>query len=103
MSQAGQDVKHRHHEAFATMETTHEATRAELMWHIALFMRESMCPCEASAKREGGDEGGGENFRVVHLTLGVFPMTKCFQQIITKAIHEYNPRVPRGSSPVVVQ
>ena len=47
--------------------------------------------------------GVGENFRVMHLTLTVFPMAECFQQIVTKAVHEYNLGVHRGSLPVVVQ
>jgi hypothetical protein len=66
-------------------------------------MQEPMCPFEASAKLEGGDQRGGENFRVGHLTLGVFTMTERFQQIVTKAVHEYNLCVHRGSSPVVAQ
>nr|WP_200286486.1 hypothetical protein [Rhabdochromatium marinum] len=91
------------HERLATMKTAHEATGTEPTWEIARFMQKPMGSLKASAKLEGGDQRGGENFRVGDLTLWIFTMTECFQQIVTKAVYEYNLCVHRGSSPVVVQ
>jgi hypothetical protein len=36
------------------------------------------------AKKQSGNQGGGHNFRIVHLTLTVFLMMYGFQEIVTQ-------------------
>ena len=42
------------------------------------------------SKKERGNEGGGHDFSIVHLTLAVFLMMYGFQQSVAQAERRYN-------------
>jgi hypothetical protein len=103
MTQPGQAVKQGPHERGTAMEAPGEATRAEPARKIPLFVQELVGPLAVAAEIQGSDQGYGQNLRVAHPALRVFPILERLQQIITEAINEYNLGVYRGSSPVDVQ
>lgn len=78
------------------MDPAREPTRTELTWQVSLLMKKLLGTPEVAAKVEGRDQCRSQNFRVTHPTLRIFTVFECFQQIIAKAINEYNLDIHRG-------
>ena len=61
-------------------------------------MKKLVSAFEVPPKVQSGDQSRRQNLRVTDSTLRVFPMIQGFQQIVTKAVNEYNLKVHRGSA-----
>ena len=57
---------------------------------IAVLFEHGASTFLVPSKAQRGNQGGGHDFCIVHLTLTVFLMMYGFQQIVTQAIRRYN-------------
>src|SRR5437660_12696609 len=58
------------------MQPTIEVALAEHVGHVARLAQQRAGLLEVAAEVEGGDEGGGEDFGIAHLALGVLVMAQ---------------------------
>jgi hypothetical protein len=54
------------------------------MRDVAVLFEHGASTFMIPSKEESGNQGGGHDFRIVHLTLTVFLMMHGFQQIVTQ-------------------
>jgi hypothetical protein len=72
------------------VQPTVEPTSAEHIWNIALFTQIATRQREIAFEMQHGNDGGGHDFCIAHLSLAIFPMMERLEHVITKAKHYYN-------------
>jgi len=63
-----------------------------------MIVKKGVGQLEIPAKVQGRHQGGGQDFRIADQALGVLPMSKRFQEIVTQAIDKDDGQVHRASS-----
>jgi hypothetical protein len=53
-----------------------------------------------AVKVPGRQHGGGHHFGIAHWAVGVFVMMKCFQDVVTPTVNDYD-LIVHGVAPVV--
>ena len=89
-------------EVLHAVQSTIPSTFTQHLREVAVLFEHGARAFLIPAKEERCDEGRRHNFRIIHLTLGVFWMMHGFQQIVTQAACRSN-CVVHGLAPLAVK
>ncbi len=72
------------------MQAAIEATSTQLMLDVSMLIQKAVRFGLIAAKMQSSHQGNGDNLGIADPTLVIFPMVKCFQNIVSNAKNCYN-------------